>query len=113
MYKSLTPSKIRILKVTDLILKSGQLVAMADLLDENNVFLGVYNMPGFWSDETRKALDILIKSVENDMAKEQFGEGNKINAVIEPEEYEEAMIHEHIEYTPERSIDNFDIEGNF
>lgn len=108
MFKSDSPSKIRGLQITDFNYKRGQLIAEAELLGENNELLGTFNMPGIWGDKTREALQFLIKAVEEDMASEQFGKGQK--AVIPPEDnYEEAVIHEHVEFEP----DGYDIETQF
>lgn len=108
MFRSDNPSKIRGLQVKELNYRRGQLVAEAELLGENNEFLGTFNMPGIWSEKTKETMFALVQAIEEDMGIEQFGQGRK--AVISPEDnYEEAVIHEHVEYEK----DSYDIETQF
>jgi len=109
MFDSSIPSKVIRLKVDDFAYKSGMLVASATLLSNSMQYLGTYNHPGMWSEKTAKAIRTLLDCIEADMAMEHFGEG--ATAIIEPgSDYEEATVHEHIEYLPGEDID---IESEF
>lgn len=106
MFESKSPSQIDRLRLVDFSYKHGYLAANAELLNSHLNNLGTFNHIGLWSDKTRKAIEELVKCLEEDMGEVQFGgKSNKKVTMENGDDYEEAVVHEHIEYLPDEDFD--------
>lgn len=114
MFESSSPSKIDRLIVDTFNYTKGNLLAKATFYSSKESHsLGEWPYVGIWPEKVARALENLITAIEEHIGSEVFGVAGErgSRALIDPNDnYETAVIHEHVEYSTGNELD---IESSF